>query len=408
MRRAALLLAFAALLASSCRARSRPAEIAFPGAPVVLISIDTLRADHLPAYGYAGVETPALDRFRRDAILFRNAFSPCPMTLPSHVTMLTGLLPPEHGVRTNVGFEVKAVDSLPARLRARGYATGAAVSAYVLRRETGLGALFDWYDDAIDPGPGAAFADYQRPGDVAASLVSDWIAARGAPPFFAFLHLYEPHVPYEPPEPFRSRYAEKPYDGEIAAADAIVGRFLDRLRASGLYDGALVIVTSDHGEGLGDHGEAQHSILLYVEDIRVPLLVKLPGAARAGTTVDAPAQLADILPTVMEVVGGGAPGGKGTSLLHIDGAPARTLYAETLYPRLQLGWSELRSLTDARAHYIAGPRPELFDLASDPRETRDLVGAQGTRAAALQRALDASFPLRLSAPAAVDPRRPSA
>src|SRR4051812_11069454 len=191
---------------ASCR---RAEQVRFENAPVVLISIDTLRADHLPAYGYRSVETPHLDAFRRDAVLFRNAYSHCPMTLPSHVSMLTGLLPTEHGVRDNAGFHFDGAQypSLPRLLHDRGYATGAAVSSFVLRGETGLGPLFDAYDDATNARPGAAFRDYQRAGDITETVAEKWIDAHGSVPFFYFFHVYEPHVPYDPPEPFRSRYA---------------------------------------------------------------------------------------------------------------------------------------------------------------------------------------------------------
>lgn len=366
------------LLAAALAACSRDRTVLqFPGAPVVLISIDTLRSDHVPAYGYRGVETPNLDRFRRDAILFESAWSPCPMTLPTHVTMLTGKNPPAHGVRNNLGFSFRsdAHPSLPTLLRARGYATGAAVSSYVLRGETGLAAAFDAYDDAIEPRPGARFVEYQRGGPQTAAAAKAWMAARGTAPFFFFLHLYEPHVPYDPPEPYRSRFRH-PYDGEIAAADAVVGDVLEALRATAVYDRAVVVVTSDHGEGLSDHGEAQHSILLYREALQVPLILKLPGSRRAGETVEAPVQLADLLPAIADLVGIARPAGlDGRSLL--DPLPSRRpLYAETLYPRLQLGWSDLRSVVDGRYHLIEGPRPELYDLEADPGERNDVAAAQ--------------------------------
>ncbi|HEY2943026.1 MAG TPA: sulfatase-like hydrolase/transferase, partial [Vicinamibacteria bacterium] len=219
-------------------------------------------------------------------------------------------------------------------------------------------------------------------------------------PFFFFLHLYEPHVPYDPPEPFRSRYPLA-YDGEIATADAIVGDFLDFLRSAGAYDRALIVVTSDHGEGLGDHGEDQHSILLYREAVQVPLLLKLPGSPRGGESVDAPAQLADLAPTVAEALGLDAPpAAKGVSLLRLP--PSRSLYAETLYPRIQLGWSDLHSLVDERYHYIEGPRPELYDLVQDPGETRDLAAAQAAVAARMRNEL-ARVPAGLTTPSEVDP-----
>jgi len=283
--------AFGIVALAACH---RAEQVRFDNAPVVLISIDTLRADHLPAYGYTGVQTPNLDAFRRDSVLFRNAYSPCPMTLPSHVSMLTGLLPPQHGVRDNAGFHFDGAThpTLPRLLKERGYATGAAVSSFVLRGETGLAPLFDSYDDSIDVRPGAAFREYQRSGSITESVAEKWIDAHAANPFFYFFHIYEPHVPYDPPEPFRGIYANR-YDGEIAAADAIVGKLLDHLKAKGIYDKAIVIVTSDHGEGLNDHGEDQHSILIYREAIHVPLLLKLPSSKRANSTVDAPAQLAD-------------------------------------------------------------------------------------------------------------------
>jgi arylsulfatase A-like enzyme/tetratricopeptide (TPR) repeat protein len=390
-------LAMAALACGGGRSSPR-----FAGAPVVLISIDTLRSDHLPAYGYRALETPHLDRFRRDAILFRHAYSPCPMTLPSHVTMLTGLQPPEHGVRNNIGFAFRSADhaSLPTILKKQGYATGAAVSSYVLRGETGLAAAFDSYEDSIDPRPGGAFADFQRPGHTTEALAREWVQARKDAPFFFFLHLYEPHVPYDPPEPFRSRYTLA-YDGEIATADGIVGDFLDFLRSAGVYDRALIVVTSDHGEGLGDHGEDQHSILLYREALQVPLLLKLPGSPRAGESVDAPAQLADLAPTVTEVLGLETPAAaKGASLLRLPSS--RSLYAETLYPRIQLGWSDLHSLMDERYHYIEGPRPELYDLVQDPGEARDLAAAQAAVAARMRNEL-ARVPSGATRPGDVDP-----
>jgi arylsulfatase A-like enzyme/tetratricopeptide (TPR) repeat protein len=391
-----------ALIAVACG--SRPDTGRLPaGTPVVLISVDTLRADHLPAYGYGAVATPALDRLRADAILFRNAWSPAPLTLPSHVTMLTGLLPPQHGVRANAGFTYRggAASSLPGLLKARGYATGAAVSSYVLRADTGMAPLFDFYEDGIDPSAGGAFAEYQRRGDVTSALAQEWVDAHRGAPFFLFLHLYEPHVPYDPPEPFRSRYPS-PYDGEIVSADAIVGRLLDHLRAQGLYDRALVIFTSDHGEGLGQHGEDQHSILLYAEALRVPLLVKLPGRARAGETIDTPAQLADLLPTVAQLLGLTAPADiAGRSLLDPAAAGERRIYSETLYPRLALGWSELRSLVDGRWHFIRGVRDELYDLERDPGETRDVAVTETAVAARLGAEMERAHAVAVRAPESV-------
>ena len=220
---------FALLLLSLLPACARERDAGtFEGAPVILISIDTLRSDRLPIYGYGKVETPHLDALRRDGILFESAWSHCPMTLPSHVSMLTGLLPTEHGVRNNLGYRFDAAKqpTLPGVLSARGYATGAAVSSYVLRADTGLGDAFDFYDDAIPVATAGSASQHQRSGAATLRAATAWIGERGAQPFFLLFHLYEPHAPYAPPEPHASRYASEPYDGEVAAADALTGELI--------------------------------------------------------------------------------------------------------------------------------------------------------------------------------------
>ncbi|HSP13628.1 MAG TPA: sulfatase-like hydrolase/transferase [Thermoanaerobaculia bacterium] len=378
-----------ALLALSC---SKPSERRFfAGAPVVLISIDTLRADHLPLYGYRAVETPAIDELGRDGVVFDQAWSHCPMTLPSHVSMLTGELPTTHGVRNNLGFRYDAAKhpSLPQRLQSAGYATGAAVSSYVLRGETGLRDAFQWYDDAVDPAPGARFREYQRSGVTTTALAEKWVDSIGSRPFFLFLHLYEPHVPYDPPEPFRSRYANA-YDGEIATADAIVGEFVRHLKQRGLYDNSIIIITSDHGEGLGDHGELQHSILLYTELIRVPLIVKLPRGEQKGTRAKSPAALVDLVPTIAALTGLQAEKSDGIDLFAKPPA-SRSIYSETIYPYVQLGWSDLRSMIEGPYHYIESSRPELYDLGSDPRERSDVIAEHRRDAARMRTELE-KFP----------------
>lgn len=390
----------AGLMATACRKEGgRPV---FEKAPVVLISIDTLRSDRLPAYGYTKIETPHLAKFQRDSWLFEKAYSPCPMTLPSHVTMLTGTLPPEHGVRNNIGFvfDGKAHHNLPALLRERGYAAGAAVSSYVLRHETGLGPLFDFYEDSIAISPGVEAVHYRRAGEKTAALASSWISAQREKPFFLFFHIYEPHLPFNPPEPFRSKYGVS-YDAEVAHSDAIVGSLLEDLRKSGIYDRAIVIVTSDHGEGLGDHGEEQHSILLYREAIQVPLFLKLPGSFGAGKRVTTPVQLSDLLPTVVSALGLPVPTGVSGKSLLSQAPEERVIYGETLFPRLQLGWSDLYSVLDGRFHYIHGPRPELYDLVADPAELHDLVKQDDENARRLAREL-LKFPKGNEKPQSVD------
>jgi arylsulfatase A-like enzyme/Tfp pilus assembly protein PilF len=381
----------------------------FPKAPVILISIDTLRSDHLPAYGYRGVETPAIDELARDAIVYERAYSHTPLTLPSHLSMLTGRLPAEHGVRDNVGYHYDGgrFPSLAAVLHGAGYATGGAVSAYVLRPETGISQGFDLYDAGIPVRFTDSLGLSQRPGGETAAAALGWLRSlRSDQPFFLFLHLYEPHTPYAPPEPFAGRYAGRPYDGEIAAADAIVGGVIAELKRAGLYDRAVILLLSDHGEGLGEHGEQEHGIFLYREALQVPMILKLPGSRRGGSRVAQPAQIVDVFPTLLALVGVGLPreaagAFPGRSLLAGSAAP-RDLYAETFYPRLHFGWSALTSLLRDRFHYIHAPTPELYDLASDPGEKIDVLPRERRAFAALSQTLQ-GMERPLKAPGAVDP-----
>lgn len=289
-------------LASCGRARWKSGPPVFPGAPVILISVDTLRSDRLPFYGYGKVETPALSALRADSILFERAYTHVPLTLPAHVSIFTGLLPDGHGVHDNLGYRVDPkVPTLAELLKKAGYATGGAVSSVVMSGTSGVGRGFDlWDDDIVPTRAHQAISRVQRPGDEAEASVERWLDGQKAP-FFAFLHLYEPHAPYEPPEPFKSRYPD-PYDGEIATSDAIVGRFLDFLKRKGLYDGALIVFLSDHGEALGEHGESEHGVFLYREVLQVPLLVKLPGGRNRGQSVATPVPLSDVLATIGKAV----------------------------------------------------------------------------------------------------------
>jgi tetratricopeptide (TPR) repeat protein len=390
------------LLAVSChRAVPRPSN----QIPVILITIDTLRSDHLPAYGYRGVETPAIDAFRNDAILFERAWSHVPLTLPSHTTMFTGRLPADNGVRDNLGFHVApTVPTLAALLKRNGYATGAAVSAFVLRKETGIDRGFDSYDDQIDPAnSGANVGRVQRRGSDTAAIAKSWIGDHASQPFFYFLHLYEPHTPYDPPEPFRSRY-KSAYDGEIASADAVLADFFAFLKQKGVYDKAMIIVLSDHGEGLGDHGESEHGIFLYREALQVPLIVKLPGEAMRGVTSATPVELIDIFPTIAGMTGTPTEPTRGTSLLDIVGGktPQRQIYSETLFPKFHYGWSDLHSLIDGDRHYIHAPRPELFDLSGDIAEKHNILESD-RRSFVAMRAAIAPLIRASAAPSAVPP-----
>jgi arylsulfatase A-like enzyme/Flp pilus assembly protein TadD len=381
VRALAALLSAASLLFlnAGCEQARKSTPRAFPKAPVILISIDTLRSDHLPFYGYKGVETPALSALRNDSILFESAWSHAPLTLPSHVALFTGFLPDRNGVHDNLGYTVNpAVPTLAELLKKGGYATGGAVTSLVLNGASGVGRGFELWDDDVAPTrPFQALSRVQRPGDEAEASIERWVEKQ-AGPLFAFLHLYEPHAPYEPKEPFKSLYAN-PYDGEIATADAITGKFLDFLKAKGIYDRALIIFLSDHGEGLGDHGESEHGVFLYREVLQVPLLVKLPrGDVPAPRSVAVPVQLSDVFTTIGKAVGlEGFVAPPGTySLIDIaDGLvlPERRIYAESFFPRTHFGWSELRSLVDSRWHFIEAPRPEFFDLRSDAAEKTNLV-----------------------------------
>ena len=371
------------LALASCARPGGKVPGSFPKAPLVVVSIDTLRSVHLPAYGYRGVETPAIDGFRKDAILFEKAYTHAPLTLPAHASLFTGLLPAGHGLRDNAGYRLKAgVPTLAELLKGAGYRTGAAVSAVVLGGGTGLSRGFDFYEDSIEPTEqNQPQSRVQRAGEKTSALLTEWIARGGDAPLFAFLHLYEPHAPYEPPEPFRSRY-ENRYDGEIATADAILGKFVQFLREKGLYDRALVIVLSDHGEGLGEHGEEEHGVFVYRSDLQIPLLVKLPkvggGFPLAGTSAAAPVQISDVFTTVGRALAlPGLTPPEGTVSL-LDAAAGKTpadrrVFAESLYPRLRFGWSDLASLIDGTWQLIEAPRVEFYDVAKDPAERTNLA-----------------------------------
>jgi arylsulfatase A-like enzyme/Tfp pilus assembly protein PilF len=374
-----------------------------------LISVDTLRSDRLPAYGYQGVQTPAIDALRGDGILFERAYTHVPLTLPAHVSLLTGALPSTHGVRDNLGYSVDAAKAplLQQGLKAAGYATGAGVSAFVLRRATGFDVGFEFYDDGIDIGPdpaGPGIQSVQRSGSDTFDAVRPWLRSVADRPFFLFFHIFEPHTPYEPPAEFAAKY-ESSYDGEVAAADAVVGRLLEELRDLDVYERALIVFLSDHGEGLGDHGESEHGVFLYRSTLQVPLIIKLPRGERAGEMVTEAVQLIDVRPTLVEALG--LETGErleGASLLARDRLELadRPIFAETLYPRLHFGWSDLAALVLGRHHYIDAPQPELYDLLADPDELANLFGSEGELEAELATLLTA-YDRQAEAPQPTDP-----
>lgn len=373
-------LLFLLLVASSWTCSRRREE--FPGSSIVLVSIDTLRSDHLPVYGYKGVETPNLDALAADSIVFERAYAHVPLTLPSHATLFTGLLPAQNGVRDNVAYSLApSHETLASFFRSHGYATGGAVSAIVLSHESGIARGFDFYEDSIEPTRvRESLGRVQRAGSETESKLIEWIDKERRRPLLVFLHLYEPHSPYEPPEPFASRYRERPYDGEIAAADAVVGTFLTALKSRGLYESSIVVLLSDHGEGLGDHGEAEHGIFVYREAIQVPLWIKLPQGRRRAQRVKTPVGLVDVFPTLADLAGQHPPEKlSGVSLKDVvDGKPMpdRSILAESFYARFHLGWSDLASLVTRQYQYIQAPRAELYDLAADPAEKMNLASKE--------------------------------
>jgi tetratricopeptide (TPR) repeat protein len=373
MKRGAVALALLAGALAACRGRGVGT---YPDAPLLLISIDTLRADRLALYGYREGSTPYIDALGRDGVVFEDVYSHYPLTLPAHASLLTGLLPPRHGVRDNMGFTLKPEhQTLAARFKAAGRPTGGAISAYVLRGQTGLAQGFDFYEDALEiVGSSESLSAIQRDGALAVEALASWIEGQAGRPWFAFLHLYEPHTPYAPPP----EYARpgKPYDGEIAYADALVGRLVERLKARGQFERTLIALTGDHGEGLNDHGEEEHGIFLYREALHVPLVLRLPGGARAGTRVAGSVAHVDLTATLLDLAGLPAAGLDGVSLrpaLESGALQPRRVYSETLFPRYHFGWSELYSVTDGRQRYVRAPHSELYDLASDPGERANLA-----------------------------------
>jgi arylsulfatase A-like enzyme/cytochrome c-type biogenesis protein CcmH/NrfG len=376
--------------------------------PIIVISIDTLRADHLPAYGYAKVKTPAIDALAADGVVFERAYSHAPQTLPAHASLLSGRLPFETGVRDNVGFTIKPGERLlPQMLRDRGYATAGIVSAFVLRKETGIGQGFDFFDGEMPKASlDTSIGQVQRDGTQSEAIAERWLGSSGTTRAFLFLHLYEPHKPYAPPERF-AQY--DPYDGEIAYADEIVGRLIKYLKSHQLYDRSTIVLLSDHGEGLGDHGEQEHGLFVYDEAIHVPLIIKQESNAGAGRRVADVVQHVDLVPTILDLVKAPSPGNlRGRSLKPLlDGAgrlPEQAVYSEAMYARYHFGWSELTALTDGRFRYIKAPHEELYDLQRDPRERENIAGERPPARQALRGALDRLIAGRtIQAPSEVAP-----
>ncbi len=341
---------------------------------ILLVSLDTTRADHLGCYGNREASTPNLDRWAREGVVFENALTPVPVTLPAHASLLTGLLSHRHGVRDNAHYRLpEGPETLAGRLAQSGYDTAAVVAAAVLDRQFGLGRGFGLYDDAVS-GERLEIAERK------ATAVTDRAlsVARGlTPPFFLFVHYFDPHADYEPPAPFSDRFRSSPYDGEIAYVDQQLGRLRRELAALGRLRDTIVVIVGDHGEGLGEHGEDTHGVFLYQSTLHVPLIVVVPGLWPAGTRVSEPVSLVDITPTLLELTGQPPPAdldGRSLARLVESGpAGARWLPLESEYGFNSFGWAPLSGLTDGKQKWIGAPEPELYDLATDPGEKRNLA-----------------------------------
>jgi arylsulfatase A-like enzyme/Flp pilus assembly protein TadD len=389
----ALLLAGAATLGCVGLPRDVRRE---PGLSVLLITIDTLRADALGAYGNARAETPWIDRLAAHGVRFEQAHAQNVVTLPSHANILSGLYPLAHGIRDNGGFRFPpGAGTLATLLEARGYRTGAFVSAFPLDSRFGLDRGFGVYDDRFsNVDSHTAFVMEERRGSETVALAREWIAAQGDAPYLCWVHLYDPHFPYDPPEPYASRFAAAPYHGEVAAADAALAPLLEPLLEAGRRGRTLVVLTSDHGESLGEHGEMTHGIFAYEATLRVPLILYQPRLF-APRVVAGTARHVDVLPTVLDALALPLPEGlPGRSLLPAaaglgEGGP-ETVYFEALSGQLHRGWAPLKGVLRDGTKYVELPIPELYDLRRDPGEADDLAAREPGRVERM-RALLAPF-----------------
>ena len=367
-----------------------------PPRNLLLVSLDTVRADRLGSYHYGAAKTPHVDALAASGLRFERATTVVPLTLPAHSSLFTGTFPAWHGVRDNGGFYLDDDQlTLAEILRDRGFRPGGFVGAFVLDRRWGISQGFDRYFDDFDLdryADASAMDAIQRPGSEVVDRALEWLQAEPQRPFFAWVHLYDAHTPYEAPEPFRSRFPrtrDGAYDAEIASADAQVGRLVDRLRADGRLDDTLVVIVADHGEMLGEHGELTHGFFIYEAATHIPLIISGPGVP-AGVVADQ-VRIVDVMPTALSLLGVPVPKEvQGANLMPLARGEHLDLVAhtESWYPRYHYGWSELRAIQDGRFKLIRAPRPELYDLATDPREERDRSKESGTRLEVFGRALD--------------------
>src|SRR5947209_5310869 len=334
---------------------------------LLIITLDTTRADRLGAYGWREDATPALDRIAREGVLFEHATSPAPLTLPAHSSLFTGKFPPHHGVRDNGGFFLDERETTVAeRLKAQGFKTGGFVGAYVLDRTWGIAQGFETYFDNFDLSKFEApsLSEVERPANEVADRALAWLETVKSLRFFGWVHFYDAHSPYAPPEPYRTRFADRPYLGEIAFVDSQVARIRAFLEAEQLLDRTVIVVLGDHGESLGDHGESTHGFFIYESVLHVPLMILAPYDALRGRRVADTVRTVDVIPTILDLLGMHLVDAvDGQSVVSMMTGSVRELelaaYAEAVYPRFHYGWGDLRSLTSGRFKYIEAPRPEL-------------------------------------------------
>jgi choline-sulfatase len=386
------------LLSAVSLAASAPSKAAGMrpgGTNVLLITVDTLRADHVGAYGFKQSATPTIDALSHDSVLFEHAYSQVPLTLASHTSLLTGTYPFHNGVQDFTGQPLTPnIRSVAQSLKANGYDTAAVVSSYVLDRSWGLDRGFDLYYDVFQ---GSSFLEndpglVERNASASVGQALKWLRMPRRKPFFLWLHLYDPHSGYDPPEPFRTRFAGSPYDGEIAYADSQLARVLAYLKQQGLYDRMLIVFASDHGESLGEHGEKEHGFFVYHSTLHVPLLVKPPAAIRVRPHRETePVQIMAIAPTILATLGLKDPIENQFETVSLladkSGASHPPVYSESFYSFSSFGWAPLRTINTSAYQYIEAPKPELYDLRNDPAETKNLITEQKATASVLAQQL---------------------
>lgn len=366
---------------------------------ILLITLDTTRADHLGCYGYPRAKTPSLDGLAREGIRFARVYCPAPVTLPSHISILSGLYPIAHGVRNNGHHLRSGIKTLAKILKGRGYATAAFVSSFSVDSRFGINRGFDVYDDTFQPQASLKSANAERRAEGTFDRFSRWLENNWSNQFFAWVHYYDPHLPYDPPPPYKEEFNDRPYDGEIAYMDNYVGAILDQLRTKGILEKTIIVVAGDHGEGLGDKVEIGHGIFLYEGALRVPLIFHNLKIFPRPRVNESEVRLVDVAPTILELVGlkDEAAGMQGQSLVpRLKGKAGKDLDSliETFFPRESFGWSELVGIISGPWKFIQAPRPELYDLKNDPEEKKNLYDLEANKSAALKTKLESEL-LRL-------------